>query len=1078
MNSVNLQSSTSHCELESLVSQDPTWTSKTAVAANGLFHSALHMNIDVDTSSASSVNSHDMELPGDLGSLSFSSSIMYARGFMGQNDIRSSNSNIFLDDSSLRETIYQGGFSIPDFATSMFPVISRMFPRAVASPRLVILGNNSTFESALRNMAGPSTLQLVRQQSMDHQIIYMIFHRLINDSDAFQVLDEPKTELDQVFKTGISYCFSLGNRVLRGLIDSTPSPYDLALMQNIFRAALVLSNERILSYVLDMHQASLANQPFFIGDFEYYPLEYAASKGHIKATKALLEHGADPNRQTSDYGYLNRILGIPWEQKDRQVGVQILRLLIDHGLESNPRELRRRIGVASRDELSILVTHCLDKSFPTFFHCYGLTLLLLEREWEDPLSKTLEVILNQAFLQIDGQKAIWDSVLSISLSAAILLSRASAVNVLLSMGAAPDTHCLISAAQVNDVQLLKEFLSRGLDPNVKVPVVSHNYEVPHANMWRRDSDSTALSESIVKRSSGAFLVLHERGFVSSLSHQPTAFATAFVAACQVGDSILLDELLSLPNFPRRQEKLGQAIQGAINGDQYHIIEKLLSVGMKPNIESLDLAIQKRKLPTVILLARYMGNSLSRGMQQGIHKTTALFQAIRWGDQTASEHVLKIGHPVNVCDVMRGDGLKDWDLLPEVLALAPNLDGLWRYTPLSAAILTRNSTAVKALMAYGVQSVLFSAHHTSQEHVSTQHPAYEREVWILTPLAAAVVVNDLHLIREILRMGADPFDNSALFSCAMVDCRDEVIALLLSAFRTRYPDGARSFGSDALYQTVRRGNMQLLQLLAKDVDLIGRVEKYREPIDRRSVRLKDTAYTSPLAEAVRRYNDSDSAGAMLDHLLPLVRNHDAVIHKSYKHGVMTPLLYAISLGSLATVRKLHQTGANISLPAEWLIDRTPLQAASAAGSKDIVEYLLREGADPNEPPADHAGATAIQLAAITGKIGVATVLLDARADINAPPAFCDGRTAFEGATENGRIEMMIFLVSRGADLLSHGSIQYRRAVEFAEDNAQHAARKLADELYKQVLASQVTGSIDMGRDAWAGPDMGSYRDFLS
>lgn len=991
---------------------------------------------------------------------------------MGQNDIRCSNSNIVTDDSSLRQIVHLGGLSIPDFATSMFPVISRMFPKAASSPHLVILGNSSAFNSALRNMSHPGTLQLVRQQSIDHQIIYIIFHRLINDSDAAQVLDDPKTELDQIFKSGVVYCFSVGKRALSSLVDSTPSPYNLALVQNIFRAALVLDNELILSYILNKNHASLANQPFFLRGGEYYPLEYAADEGHVQATKVLLNHGADPNWKTNDdYSRLNRILGMPWEERDSGVVVQILRLLIEHGLESDPSGFTSRLARSNRDILSALATHCMDKSFETFIRGYSLAHLLLQPEWDDPLSKTLEAILNQAFLQIDGQRVIWDLALSLSLSAAILRSRASAVDVLLSMGATPNTHCLISAAQSNDVQMFKEFLSRGLDPNARASLPIGHAELSFAGTWHRVHDSTALSESIVNRSRGVFEVLHEQGFVSSLSLQPTAFASAFVAACQVGDSILIDQLLSMPNFPRRQERLNNAIENAIDGDQHHIIGKLLSVGMKPNIRSLNLAIQKRKLPTVILLTRYIGDTVSLGMVQNVQKVTALWQAIRWGDQTAIEHILRIGHPVNVYDMMHSVDLSDWNLLPELPA--PGLEGVWQYTPLSAVILTRNTTAVKTLMAYGVKSVLFSAHETSFEHIATELPVYAREIWIFTPLAAAIVANDLPLIREILRMGADPFDNSALYVCAMIDSQDEVVALLLSAFRTRYPDGAQSFGSDALYQAVRRGNARLLHLLAKDVDLIGRVEKHREVIDRTSDRLKNTVYTSPLAEAVRRHADSESAGAMLDYLLPLVQNHDAVVHKSYNHGVMTPLLCAISLDSLATVRKLHQAGANISLPAEWLIDRTPLQAASGAGSKDIVEYLLREGADPNEPPAVHAGATAIQLASITGKIGVAAVLLDAGADINAPPAFCDGRTAFEGATEHGRIEMMIFLVGRGADLLSNGNLQYRRAVAFAEDNAQYAARKLADELYAKLLAKQGMSFIDVGADKRTGPNMSTF-----
>jgi ankyrin repeat protein len=915
-------------------------------------------------------------------------------------------------------------------------------------------------------MSHPSTLQLVRQQSIDHQIIYTIFHRLINDSYAVQVLDEPETELDRLFKAGVIHFFSLGKRTLTSLVNSTPPPYNQALKQNTFRAALVLGNGSVLSDILEMNQTNLANQILVIGSRQHYPLEYASHKGHIQATKALLDHGADPNYQTPTFTYLESILGLPWEKKDPQVGVQILRLFIDHGLESLPAEFVRRISDWSQDALSVLVTHCLDKSFETFFIEGGLPPLLLRQEWDDPFSKTLKAILNRALLESDYQQDIWESELSHSLSAAIFRNRASAVDVLLSMGATPNTHCLISAAQSDNVHIFKEFLSRGLDPN------AHASEYRRAG-WGRDRDCTALSESIVNRSKGAFQLLQEQGFVSSLSHQPFGFASAFVAACQAGDSAIIEQLLSMPNFLQSQAGMRKAIEAAIEGHQYHIIEKLLSAGLKPTLESLELALQKRQLTTVILLAKYMELKEATRMRYRPQENAMLWKVLRWGDQTAIEHVLRIGQPVNACDSFVEVELQKWDLLPGVQV--PHVFTSWRYTALGAAILGGNTSAVRTLMTYGLQAVSFMAHDTSYHFSRASERLARPGGWPLTPLAAATFTNDLPLIREVLRLGADPFDNCALFICALIDSGDEVVALLLSAFKTRYPYGAQFFGSDALYQAIRRSNTRLLELFVGDIDLTGPVVQNRRSGRPRTGR-PNTIFTSPLGEAVRLYAEGQGAGGALDHLLPLVKDFDAIVHKTYKYCSMTSLLYAISLGSLATVRKLHQAGADISLPAEWEISRTPLQAAVQAGSKDIVEYLLNQDVSPNEAPGDQAGRTALQLAAITGNIGIAAVLLDAGAEINAPPAFCDGRTAFEGAAEHGRIEMMMFLVRHGADLLSNNEAQYRRAADFAEINLQPVAKKLAKDLYEQVLKSQVTSFIDMGGDAWLRPDMSSFGGF--
>jgi ankyrin repeat protein len=159
-------------------------------------------------------------------------------------------------------------------------------------------------------------------------------------------------------------------------------------------------------------------------------------------------------------------------------------------------------------------------------------------------------------------------------------------------------------------------------------------------------------------------------------------------------------------------------------------------------------------------------------------------------------------------------------------------------------------------------------------------------------------------------------------------------------------------------------------------------------------------------------------------------------------ITTPFLLAIDSGSLMTVEKLIAAKANLSLIALWDLARTIIQAALGCGRTELVDYLLYEGVDPNEPPAPQAGATALQLAAIKGFIGVAANSLAKGAELNVSPALFDGRTAFEGASKHGRIEMMLYLVQNGADLHTDDQQQFRRAIKFAEENAQHAAKKLA------------------------------------
>jgi len=973
------------------------------------------------------------------------------------------------------------------FATLIMPVILRL-PKLGSLGTMISFEDTSAFEAIVRNMLHEGSFQLVRQQSMDRQVMYMIFHRLVNDGHAVQALDSPETKLDHLFKTGITYCLSLGNEVLMNIINATPSPYNLALIQNIFSAALILGNGLVLGMIMSMDRERFVDRPVTLGYAQYYPLEYTSLKGYLQATQVLLDSGADPNQQMFADHMLIIAGNLPAEHPGHAVGLQILRLLFDHGLEFESSESSSIALLLSRcDEqyLPLLATHCLDMSFQIFFQKRALPCILWRKDLDNSFFELLEAILDRASSASSGHRDLWNEVLSTSLYCAVLRSYVSASDLLLAKGAMPDDVCLTGAVRGNDLKILVEFLDRGLDPNAEVIVP---YCEDPSRRPLQPETCTALGEAITNRSKGAFEILQARRYVSELAHQSAGFTYAFVAACQVGDSRLMNLLLQLQSFPSRLKNIENALEAAMGENQHHIIEQLLSLGIRPSLRCLYKAIQSRRLEPVKLLTSCMdiygilreNNGLYsrydpvRDARDEEYNDAILFEVLSWGDQIAIDCVLRSGHPVNVCMRPKFNEFHDWklDLRP------PGRTDYWNIIPLSAAIVKRNSAAVKALMTYGARLLLphqFNSRHTSHQATPIESRWSYGDGWTLTPLSAAVFTDDLPLLEEFLRLGVDPFDNSALFVCIMRDF-ENAITLILFAFRARYPDGVHYFGSDALYQVIRRKNMQLLRILAMDTDITGPVEEdWRTTPDGHWPFRRSVNFTSPLAEAFRLFSESDDTGEVIDVLLPLVKDHNTVVHQDDKFGNMTSLLYAISLGSLEIVQRLQQAGANISSPAEVSITRTPLQTAAQAESKEIVEYLLGQGVSPNEPPAVRTGATALQLAAITGNISIATTLLKAGAEINAPPAFFDGRTAFEGATEHGRVEMMIFLVDQGADLLANGNAQYQRAIAFAEENLQHAAKAVADELYTKALASQGPSFIDMGGEQWAGydtPDFGS------
>jgi ankyrin repeat protein len=944
---------------------------------------------------------------------------------------------------------------------------------------MIPFADSTAVEFAVRNMSHPSVLRLVRELSINHQIIYMILYQLINHDDVVRTLDKPKTKLDHILKAGIIYCFSLGPSFLGGIVRSTPPPFDLALLESIFRAALFLGDGSILNGILSMDSRSLVNRSVLLGDSHYHPVEYSSLFGHIQATRTLLDHGGDLHWRLHRL-FPNRSSPVPWTQELNTEGrAQIIQLLIGRGLLIHPEHAVSQMERCDLEELKVLIIHCLDSSFETFFIHQALPIVLLRQDWDGSFSSMISDIVERASPYQIGNQELWDEVLSESLSSAVLRNHSSAVDLLLNMGSKPTVNCLISAVRSNNQTIFKDFLKCGLDPNARTQQpytkITHRYYRHYDQEYYRNHSCTALGESIKDRSTGAFEILQEQGFIVKLADQPAGYVSAFVAACQVGDDTLIEQLLSLQCVPGKLAGMKEALETAVEENQQHIIEKLLATGIKPTIRCLELAVQNKQLAVVKMLAICMDLTDASNVisSEPPRHDTIMFDALRWGDPTAIEHILSLDYPVHTLLFLQSDKVLEWNLDPTLFP--PAFHGDWYLTLLSAAILKGNTIVVEKLMAYGTRAVLFPSRFKSYSG-PIYHPG-QYDLAVLTPLAAGAVTKDLPLIKELLRIGADPFDNGALFMCAILDL-PEVSTMLLHAFNSRYPDGVHSFGCDAMYEVIRRKNRRLLELFVRVTNLIEPVVKHDRA--RRGIppsSSPSTEWTSPLGEAIHLHSQDNGADGMFEIILPLVKDYDAIVYRDRKRGNMTCLLSAIFLDSLKTVQKLHQAGANILLPAMGRITRTPLQAAAQVGSKDIVEYLLGHGVSPNEPPSKRAGATALQLAAITGNINIATTLLEAGAEINAPPAFCDGRTAFEGATEHGRIEMMIFLVRNGANLLANNNEQYRRAVVLAEDNRQYAAKALADDLYAKVLASQGTGLVDVGEN-WAEPDMMNFDGFFS
>jgi ankyrin repeat protein len=938
--------------------------------------------------------------------------------------------NAFSDGFLPRSTTSSNHFCILEFATTMLPNLARILPNIATPGSMILLEQRKEFESAGKNWFHPSTTHLLRQQSFHHRVVHMILHRLINDESAVRALEEPETKFDKLYKAGLEHVFSLGAQVLGDMIDSTSSYHRLALMQSVFCAALVLGNGSIVELILD--RKDLSRLKFTTISGPHYPLEYVCHAGHSDVARILLKRGAAHDRSIGMFVFESILRrGSTSKPPIRHKMVQMLGLLLNSNVQIC-RISSSLFETYSIEVVQLLAVHVKAEYPDSPPDMSILTDMLLRSQWNDLSVDTLRWIL-QKYNSIDaGSRGLWDSKLADCLSNALLRKHTPATDILLSFGVKPNVDCLIIAIRSDDSDLSRDLLDMGVNPTALCTDVLWNLEDGYVN---------ALSESIRKSSRLIFHMICERGCLPELADNPNEFHPVLLAACEIGDSKLVAQLLSLRNFQwdnlrlRRSRLMesgwGSAIEAAVRMGNDYIFRQLLSAGIRPTYECLELAITSKQTIFIESLLHLLD---AHGIQSRLQKYFA--EILRWGDVRLMEYSIQNGACLDAPFYFNIDEIP-------ILGLHEcwrKFHILRRTTPLGAAILCGNTASVQLLLASGagIGSPSGAMRYNAQE---------------FTALAACVARHDITLLTELLCRGADPGDDSAICMATVLGMED-IIRQLLQAFKQRYSHGKSSFGLYALYWAVSQEDMPLLKLLVEFVDMTGSMYPFvsvtQLSFSPPPPPPPTTDFTSPLGEAIRMESVQNVTHQVLHFLLPRIKDPNAIVFAKSGCGKMTSLLYAIHLGSMDTFLTLAKNGADLALPAQCGILRTPLQAATEAGHKDIVEYLLQQHVSSNELPAIRAGATALQLAAIKGFMGIAALLLHAGADVNAEPALFDGRTAFEGATEHGRIDMMLFLVANGADLLSHDSRQYRRAVQFAKLNTQYAAKQLADELLATAL----------------------------
>jgi ankyrin repeat protein len=141
---------------------------------------------------------------------------------------------------------------------------------------------------------------------------------------------------------------------------------------------------------------------------------------------------------------------------------------------------------------------------------------------------------------------------------------------------------------------------------------------------------------------------------------------------------------------------------------------------------------------------------------------------------------------------------------------------------------------------------------------------------------------------------------------------------------------------------------------------------------------------------------------------LLAKESSAVHVKDVHNY-TALRYAADFGSVATVKMLHEHGADINT-----VDNdgtTPLIAASESKRVDMTVYLLKAGADVNV--VNSKGHTALAVAVTNNSIPIVQLLLNHGADISIGDNA--GQNALFKAAGKGHVFIMVMLVKRGASI---------------------------------------------------------------
>ena len=713
----------------------------------------------------------------------------------------------------------------------------------------------------------------------------------------------------------------------------------------------------------------------------YTAVERSAMLRSIEVTRALLVAGADVNKTYEKDSYLERgalELAIRKDGMYSGVDMRLINMLLDRGAEVRVK----LVEAAVRCQDTVLIRAIMSK-FSRYDHSKVFKSFSVMVHAMDLLGGEFATTIIMQIVQACSQTGCGScstsnpTVLQSSITLAAMRGHLKLVAFLLDhiIDKGPP---LAGAVRSGRREIIELLLANGADADAPACSIDGPFKFV----------TTPLAEAIRAKNDELIRDLQNRGAMSQINEEGR-FRAAIYAASEVGNLKYVQGLLQMaPNM--NGKILTPALNVSIIGDHEDVALTLLKAGADVNAPESS---------------GFVGPPLLEALRQ---RSKTLVRKILECDVYIDAHE-------DLLDAAAQLG--DNAVIKDLFSMGAYMVYWSGETAVAAAVRARNRPLVECLV----------KEHRVLLDVS---PGFGRK-----PLEAAISNKDIDMLQYLLDLGADPA-SSGVFSRAVSQER-EILAVLLKAFRAKYPAGRRGFGSATLEFAVEQKDIELIDILLEakfDVNAILNTEMF--------------GIKSALGMAIGMYGRRD-----LDIVRKLILaggdpNGVVSVTHCYNSPTVLPrrtaLLQAILTKSKHLVNFLIDEGADAHRAAQLGLKRTPLQQACEIGALEVVELLLEKGVDANEAPALRGGGTSLQFCAIKGYCGIANKLLKLGADIHAAPAEMNGKTVLDGAAEYGRLDMLM-LIRDAAAPKTFNSEQCNRAAKLAEENGHIACRDFLLEL---------------------------------